>query len=278
MEILDVHQHMGLIEDFVHAEVSEQTEDPELREVRTRTATMDRSGIHRGIIGPAYQYLMPNGVADTAKINDRLAAFRDKTPARFPFAVGAIEPRQGDAALDEIRRINRHLGMVGVLWHNRLQGCYVDSPWMRRCARVVIDEGMTNLVHCHQGSLLESPWRMERLAAEFPTAQFVVIDGFAGFEETELFFDICQRRDNISFDTGMWTGGVGKINHVKKMIGAHRLVYGSGMYSYPMMPSPSLVPVKDYVIESDLTDEEKQGVFAHNLFKILGKEPLGMPD
>ncbi len=278
MEILDVHQHLGLIEDFVHSEVSDRDEDPEAREFRTRTATMDRSGIHRAVIGPAYQYLMPNGAADTAKVNDRLANFRNTNMARFPYAVGAIEPRQGEAALEEIRRMKRDLDMVGVLWHNRLQGCYVDSPWMVRCAKVVIDEGMTNFVHCHQGSLLESPWRLERLAAEFPSAQFVVIDGFAGFEETELFFDICQRRENISFDTGMWTGGVGKINHVKRMIGAHRLLYGSGMYSYPMMASPSLVPVKDYVMESDLTDEEKQGVFSHNLFGILGKQPLGMPD
>ena len=277
MEILDIHQHLGLIEDFVHGRVEDEAEDPEVREFRTRTATMDRSGIHRAVIGPAYQYLMPNGVADTAKVNDRLAAFRDKHPERFPFAVGAIEPRQGEAALDEIRRIKRDLGMVGVLWHNRLQGCYVDSPWMRRCARVIIDEGMTNFVHCHQGSLLESPWRLERLAAEFPTAQFVVIDGLAGFEETELFFDICQRRENITFDTGMWTGGVGKINHVKQVLGAHRLIYGSGIYSYPMMASPSLVPIKGYVMESGLTDAEKQGVFSHNLFKILGETPLGIP-
>ena len=123
MEILDVHQHMGLIADFVHGSVEDESEDPEVREFRTRTATMDRSGIHRAIIGPGYQYLMPNGVADTAKVNDRLAAFRDEHPERFPFAVGAIEARQGEAALDEVRRIRRDLGMVGVLWHNRLQGC-----------------------------------------------------------------------------------------------------------------------------------------------------------
>ena len=104
-----------------------------------------------------------------------------------------------------------------------------------------------------------------------------MIDGLAGFEETELFFDICQRRENITFDTGMWTGGVGKINHVKQVLGAHRLIYGSGIYSYPMMASPSLVPIKGYVTESGLTDAEKQGVLSHNLFKILGKTPLGMP-
>ena len=55
----------------------------------------------------------------------------------------------------------------------------------------------------------------------------------------------------------------------------HRLIYGSGIYSYPMTPSPTLVPIKGYVEESALTDEEKQGVFSHNLFKILGRTPLG---
>ena len=74
----------------------------------------------------------------------------------------------------------------------------------------------------------------------------------------------------------MWTGGVGKINHVKRVLGAHRLIYGSGIYSYPMTPSPSLVPIKGYVEESALTDAEKQGVLSHTLFKIQGKTPLGV--
>ena len=107
---------------------TKEGESPEALEYRTRIAAMNGSGIDRAVIGPGYQYLMPNGIADTRKINDRLAAFRDHDPERFPFAIGAIEPRQGDAALDEVRRIRQELGMAGVMWHNRLQGCYVDSP------------------------------------------------------------------------------------------------------------------------------------------------------
>ena len=271
MEILDIHQHLGLIEDFTAGSVADAAEDPERREVRTRLATMDASGIDKAIIGPSYQYLMPRGAADTAAVNDRLARFRDANLERFPFAMGAIEPRHGEQALEEIRRLRRELGMVGVMWHNRLQGCYVDSPWMRRCAAVVIQEGMMNFVHCHHGSLLESPWRLERLAAEFPDAPFVVIDGLSGYEERELFFDICERRDNIYFDTGMWSGGAGMVNQVKHRIGAHRLVYGSGIYSYPMTGSPTEVPVRKHVVESDLTDAEKRGVLSGTIYQLLSK-------
>ena len=72
---------------------------------------------------------------------------------------------------------------------------------MMRCVRAAVDVGLVPCIHCHHGSLLESPWRLERVAAEFPETTFVVIDGLAGFEETELFYDIVERRNNIVFDT-----------------------------------------------------------------------------
>ncbi len=268
MHILDTHQHIGVIPDFTRAEAGPGEEEQDLFEFRTRTAVMDRSGITRGIVGPGYQYLMPNGIADTKKVNDNLAGFRDRFPDRFPYAVAAIEPRQGEAALEEVRRVHRDLEMVGVMWHNRLQGCYVDSPWMKRCIGVAAEEGLVPFIHCHHGSLLESPWRLERLAAEFPDTPLLVIDGLSGFEETELFYDISQRRDNVFFDTGMWSGGASKVNAVKRVMGTGRLVFGSGTYSYPMGDRRSMTV--DAVRESDLSDTEKAGVFSGNLRRILG--------
>lgn len=267
VEVLDAHQHLGIIEDFTKARVRESPEDPEEVERRTRVEAMDRSGIHRAIIGPSYQYLMPNGIADTRRLNDRIAAFRDRMPERFPFAIGAIEPRQGEAALEEVRRLKRELKMVGAMFHNRLQGCYVDSPWMKRCVREMADAGLVPFVHSHHGSLLESPWRCERLAQEFPATTFVILDGLAGYEETELFYDIVQRRENLVFDTGMWSGGSTKINAAAKVMGAHRLVFGSGLYSYPM--GFRRTQVVETVLESSLTEAEKAQVLAGNLYGIL---------
>ena len=158
--------------------------------------------------------------------------------------------------------------MVGVMWHNRLQGCYVDSPWMKRCIGVAAEEGLVPFIHCHHGSLLESPWLLDRLAAEFPDTPLLVIDGLSGFEETELFYDISQRRDNVFFDTGMWSGGASKVNAVKRVMGTGRLVFGSGTYSYPMGDRRSMTV--DAVRESDFSDTEKAGVFSGNLRRILG--------
>lgn len=274
MEILDAHQHLGIIEDFTHAKAKKTSEDPDVVELRMRLASMDASGIHRAILGPSYQYLMPNGIADTRRYNDRIAAFRRRAPQRFPFAIGAIEPRQGPAAVEEVRRIKEELGMVGFMSHARLQGCYVDSPWMRKCVREAADLGMAPFVHSHHGSLLESPWRVERLAQEFPETTFVVLDGLAGYEEPELFFDICKRRDNLLFDTGMWSNATGKLMSAAKVLGARRLVFGSGLYSYPMgFRRTEIVQV---IRESSLSDVDKAGVLAGNLYRVLGRKPLGM--
>ena len=123
MEILDVHQHLGLIEDFVHGTVEDESEDPEVREFRTRTATMDRSGIHRAIIGPGYQYLMPNGVADRAKVNDRLAGLsRPNIRSASPSPWGPSRLARERRRSKEVRRIKRDLGMVGVLWAQPVAG------------------------------------------------------------------------------------------------------------------------------------------------------------
>ncbi|MBI3742921.1 MAG: amidohydrolase family protein, partial [Chloroflexi bacterium] len=272
MEILDAHQHLGLIEDYTKATGDARAgESLDEREHRTRVEAMDASGIHHGIIGPAYQYLMPNGAADTSRYNDRIAAFRDRDPRRFPFAIAAIEPRHGQAAVDEVRRVARHRKMAGVMWHHRLQGCYVDSPWTRKCALAAVEEGLVNFVHSHHGSLLEAPWRVERLAAECPDAPFVVLDGLAGFEETELFYDIAKRRSNIYFDTGMWNGGTAKPQAAVKVMGAERLVFGSGLYSYPM--GWRRTPTVDAIREAHISDEAKRAIFSGNLYRLLGKKP-----
>ncbi len=275
MEVLDAHQHLGVIEDFMHTRGGETHGDPEATERRTRVEAMDRSGIHRAILGPSYQYLMPSGIADTRRLNDRIAAFRDRTPDRFPFAIGAIEPRQGEAAVEEVRRIKQELGMVGFMAHSRLQGCYVDSPWTRRCVRQAADLGMVPFVHSHHGSLLESPWRVERLAQEFSATSFVILDGLAGYEESELFYDIVKRRDNLLFDTGMWGGGSSKLVAAARVIGAHRLVFGSGLYSYPM--GFRRTQVVETVLETPISDADKAGVLALNLYRVLGQEPMGIP-
>ncbi|MCL0102100.1 amidohydrolase family protein [Dehalococcoidia bacterium] len=270
MEILDAHQHLGIFADFTKAVANANVnESPEDMEYRTRIQAMDAMGVGRGIIGPAYQYLMPEGIVDTARLNDQIANFRDRDLDRFPYAIAAIEPRHGEVALDEIRRVKRDLDMVGVMWHNRLQGCYVDTPWMRKCMTVVKDEGMVPFVHCHHGSLLESPWRLERLALEFPDLTFLVLDGLSGYEETELFYDICTRRENIVFDTGMWAGGSTKLDQAANILGAHRLVFGSGLYSHPQSGGTS--HIVDAVRNSQLSTNEKERIFSSNLYEILGR-------
>jgi len=275
MEILDGHHHMSVIEGFAHSGYTAKgkRDNPDELEHRTRVAAMEASGIQRAIIGPAYQYLLPNGVADTAKINDRLAAFRDRDRSRFPFAIAACEPRQGDAALEEISRCKRTLGMAGVMFHSRLQGCYVDSPWMRNCLRAIVDEGMIPFVHSHHGDQLEAPWRVERLAKEFPNTTFIILDGLAGYEETELFYDVVERTGNLAFDTGMWSGGARKVSEVAKRIGHERLIFSSNLYSYPMGYKRSLMV--EELTGSDLTDAQKRDVLALNLYRVLGQRPLG---
>ena len=273
MEVLDAHYHLG----FASAEpagTSGEGTDLMALDYKNRIASMRQSGVHRAVLGPQYWiatgspsgfseegYAIPNGVADTRRLNDRIAAYRDQDRECFPFAIGAIEPRHAEQSLDEIDRIADELGMVGVMWHNRLQGTYVDSPWMRKYVRKLADKGLTPFVHCHPGSILEAAWRVERLAREVPTATFVILDGLSGYEETEHLLEIAVRQPNLVFDTGMWMGGSRKVEMIVRTLGAHRLVLGSGMVAA--------------VREANISEKEKAQVSALNLYGILKQAPRG---
>ena len=133
--ILDVHHHVG---DPVQALAMPGAEGaaPPIgldHELSVRLETMDRDGVDCALLIPGHSYLRPNGLADTRRINDGIAAYRDKTPDRFPAALGIVEPLYGRAGDEELRRIKGELGIVGVSFHTRVSGG--DDRQPARCSR-----------------------------------------------------------------------------------------------------------------------------------------------
>ena len=87
-------------------------------------------------------------------------------------------------------------------WHHRFQGCFIDNKWMWPILRRVADLKLVPFVHASAESNLESPWRLQRLALEFPEITFVALDAFFSYERTQEVMHLAERTPNIIWDAG----------------------------------------------------------------------------
>ena len=106
-DVFDVHHHVGRAFDALGGELADDsvaTDEFARRELEDRLRIMDEGAVHQALVIPGHGYLRPNGIADTRRVNDEIAAYRDATPDRFPAACGIVEPRDGTHAFAEIDR------------------------------------------------------------------------------------------------------------------------------------------------------------------------------
>src|SRR6476469_7827826 len=106
-DVFDVHHHVGRAFDALGGALDQPSAHPEEAariELADRLSIMDTGGVHQALVIPGHGYLRPNGIADTRRVNDEIAAYRDATPERFPVACGIVEPRDGALAFEEIDR------------------------------------------------------------------------------------------------------------------------------------------------------------------------------
>jgi predicted TIM-barrel fold metal-dependent hydrolase len=177
-------------------------------------------------------YIQADGIKDTMRSNDTVAAYRKRDPRRFPVACGTVEPLHGARSLDELERMKHGLHLEGVVWHNRFQGVAIDHQLMRPLLKKVVQLGLVPLVHTNAESNMEAVWRLERLALEFPEITFVAMDALTTNVNSQLTLDIAKRTPNIVFDTAHIRSSA-YVRQFVETVGSHRLVFGSLFYSHP---------------------------------------------
>jgi uncharacterized protein len=228
MEIFDIHHHLGSL---TGGSLQDEAGWEE-RDYENRIRMMEANGVSMAAILAATGYIQADGIKDTMRSNDVVAAYRRRDPKRFPVACGTVEPLHGVRSLTELERMKYELGLNGVVWHNRFQGVAVDHQLMRPLLRKVNELGLVPLVHTNAESNMEAVWRLERLAVEFPEITFVAMDALTTNVNSQLALDIAKRTLNIVFDTAHVRGS-GFIKTFVEAVGSHRLVFGSLFYSSP---------------------------------------------
>src|SRR5499425_3713353 len=228
MEIFDIHHHLGsLTGGSLQDEPGWQDKD-----YTNRVRIMQANEVTKSAILAATGYIQPDGIKDTMRSNDTVAAYRKRDPQRFPVACGTVEPLHGVRSIAELERMKHELHLEGVVWHNRFQGVAIDHQLMRPLLKKVSELKLIPLVHTNAESNMEAIWRLERLALEFPELTFVALDALTTNTNSQLVLDVGKRTPNILFDTAHVRSS-GYVRHFVETVGSHRLVFGSLFYSHP---------------------------------------------
>ena len=265
MEIFDIHHHLGSLTG------GSLQEEPgwQDRDYSNRVRIMEANGVTHSAILAATGYIQADGIKDTMRSNDTVAAYRKRDPKRFPVACGTVEPLHGARSLGELERIKHELQMEGVVWHNRFQGVAVDHQLMRPLLKKVSELGLVPLVHTNAESNLEAVWRLERLALEFPELTFVAMDALTTNTNSQLALDIAKRTPNILFDTAH-VRGAGYVRQFVEAVGSHRLVFGSLFYSYPA--SYEHCATLEEVKAAKISEEDKANILSLTVKKLFRLE------
>jgi hypothetical protein len=262
MEIFDIHHHLGSL----MGGSLQEGDDWQERDYANRVRVMDANGVSMAVILAATGYIQADGIKDTMRCNDMVAAYRKRNPRRFPAACGIVEPLHGARSLGELERIKYEHKLDGVVWHSRFQGVAVDHQLMRPLLKKVSDLELVPLIHTNAESNLEAVWRLERLALEFPEITFVSLDALTTNTNSQLALDIAKRTANILFDTAH-VRGPAYIRQFVEAVGSRRLVFGSLFYSHPA--SYERCASLDEIKTAKVSEEDKENILSLNAKKLF---------
>ena len=282
MEIVDAHGHFGTLAHISSADFGPAPEQlPNWNEVEyhTRVASMNAQNVSWQVMQPVHGYLRPEGIKDTMRVNNDIAAYRDRDPVRFPVAAGTVEPTHGERSMKEIERCKTELKLDGLSWHPRFSGVYMDNKWMWPILRKMSDLGMVALMHANPESQLEAPFRLGRLAREFPEMTFLVYDPFLTYEGTYAALELATNLPNTVWVAGPifpgYTDGAlysawGLIESWVKHNGADRIAFGNAVgYS-------STVPVTtnrllSTILSCSLSNADKAAILGGNVKRVFNR-------
>ena len=269
-DIFDCHHHVGDVKAFLGETMGgykDSADDPRNAEMQRRIDIMDEGGVRQACVIPGHGYERPNGIVDTRRINDDIAAYRDARPDRFPVAAGVCEPLYGAESLGELDRCANELGLAAISFHTRFQGASMDSPWILKYVARMVELGLRPILHAMTESSDEAIWKTASIARSFPDVPMLVLDSFSTFEGTKEVSDIAETHPNLLFDTSL-SYNFDFIEVFAQRFGAHRVVFGTDLYSPPLGRRIShLVP---QILESSLSDADKAAILGGNARAFFG--------
>ena len=266
-EIVDAHQHVGGLADALSRMSYPIGADRDVAtDVAQRVAAMDSAGVDWALLQPSHGYLKADGILDTMRLNDRMLQYKLIAPDRFRAVLGTVEPMHGERSLPEIDRC-KQMGLDGLAWHHRFQGCYIDSPWMWPILERMQAAGLVPLVHVNVESSLESHWRLQRLARDFPDMTFIAMDGLWSYERCRHVLYTASETPNIVWDFGGPVNATSieewiKYNGSQTVCFSADLAYGGGASGPPKL--------LETILQAAISEVDRANVLGQNISRAFG--------
>jgi hypothetical protein len=218
---------------------------------------LDKTGVNRGIINSQRSY--SKEPREFIAGNREVARYVEKYHNRFLGAC-VVNPQYIEESLREIEYCHDQLGFV---WVGELCNYMVPYLYSLNEFEMLVDHivklNMVLALHTEQGE-------MEYIADKFPRARIA----FAHFGDDHEYDDIFKRIDmvarnpNFYLDTsGYGHDRVGVLEYAVKTIGPDRVLFGSDF----SINDPGTVIAR--ILNSFITDEQKQKIFSENLQGLL---------
>jgi predicted TIM-barrel fold metal-dependent hydrolase len=272
-DVFDVHHHVGRPFDALGGELdpgSDGTGPVDHAEVEARLRIMDDGGVAQAMVIPGHGYLRPHGIADTRRVNDEIATYRDQRPDRFPVACGIVEPRDGPLAVAEVDRVADELGLAAISFHTRFQGVSLDSGWVIAAVERIGERGLLPVIHAMNDTPEEALWKLASVARRFPDLIILALDGFSSFEATRQCFQVAEMAPNLVFDTSL-SYNFDFIEDFAVRFGADRVVFGTDLYSPPI--GRRITHLLPQILACGLAEEAKAAILGGNARRLLGVRP-----
>jgi predicted TIM-barrel fold metal-dependent hydrolase len=265
-EIVDAHQHVGsLLDALSWTGHSPPPAVPVEQDAVRRVALMDKAGVDWAVLQPGHGYARADGLAATMRVNDEMAQYKRLAPERFRAVLGTLEPLYGEQGLPEIDRC-KTTGIDGLAWHHRFQGCYIDSRWMWPILERMQALSLTPAIHVNAESSLEAPWRLQRLAREFPELTFLAFDGFWSYERARQILEEASQTPNVIWDIGGPALYVGLEEWVRRN-GSETICFSAELgYEASETQRPKQLPT---VERAKINDRDRENILGGNMQRLF---------
>jgi uncharacterized protein len=244
--VIDVHAHVG----HTLATNIGQTYADYLR-------TMDALNIQQAIISPAAGGRQAEGIQDTMRENDTIAAAMQGHPNRFPVGLAGLEPRHQEKAVAELDRAVSQLGLHGMVFHAVFSGFFVGTGnVLDPIFDLANDFGALCLMHSTPDAMA-SPEAIGALAARY--RRVTIIMGHPLFTPNQRAGAIAavKAQDNLYLDLS-YQDDPTNAEVTVHALGAERVLFGSDAPYYD--PAATIRSIE----EARISDEAKERVLYGN--------------
>jgi predicted TIM-barrel fold metal-dependent hydrolase len=260
--IIDTHQHVGPLQDW-------QTQpDQEWRknDIENRRDFLRQHKMDKFLAFSANSYSTSKGAQSHADVNTFMSQYRDEAGDLVTGFCGTVNPRDGQFALQEVERCFKELNSVGMVFHHRFLGTFLNDPTMYPILDLIQSYNKPVFMHIIADSKVCSAWRLFSLAEKFPKVRFVALDGFSSPEQSFNLLDSGGRYPNVWFDTGVLVSVAHCLREFISKYGSEKVILGTDNYSNRLFFHPfPLYEVKSM----GLTDQELDNIFANNLLNLI---------